>query len=92
MLKVFAVFDVKASCFGKPFVLATNGLAMRGFVDVCRDKKCPFVAYPSEYSLWELGTYDPNTGVLVSLAKPMQIMSASQAIEEGLTKGAVLED
>lgn len=81
MQKLFAVHDVKAAAFGKAFPMASAGLALRGFVDACKTPECPFRAHPADYSLYELGEYDPNTGMVKSHRQPIVLMSASQALK-----------
>lgn len=80
MMKVFATFDNKAASFGKPMFLPTEGLAKRMFVEACLDPKGDLNKYPEDYSMYEIGAYDPNTGELVGCT-PKPLMTAVAAIE-----------
>lgn len=82
MLKVFAVFDVKAAAFGAPQFMATRGLAMRAFAEASADARSPLAQYPADYSLYELGEYDPATGMITSLPQPSMLVSAAAIIQE----------
>jgi len=79
MLKVFAVFDIKAEAYGKPIFQATEGLARRGFEEACMQDG-PLSQYPGDYKLFELGTYDPNTGKFESLPQPKYLLSAESVV------------
>lgn len=82
MLKVFASFDVKAAAFGTPIFLPTSGLAIRMFSDSCADPRSPMAQHPADYTLLELGTYDPNTGRLESHPQPLWLASAADIISK----------
>lgn len=80
MQKVFAVFDVKAAAYSNPVFLPTTGLASRMFVEQSSDPKSPVAMYPGDYSLYELGTYDPCSGKLTALPEPVLVMSGAAAL------------
>lgn len=80
MMRVFATFDVKAASYGRPMFLSTAGLATRMFVEACADPKSELAKYPADYSLFEIGSYDPATGVLEGMT-PKVIMTASAAMD-----------
>lgn len=82
MLKLFAVWDEKALAFGSPIACPTNGLALRAFADACADSRSPMVQYPGDYKLYELGTYDPNTGRVESLDRPVLLTTASAVVSQ----------
>lgn len=77
MLKAFAVLDLKAGAFGMPMFVSTAGLAMRGFTDAMKDSRSPMAQHPEDYVLYEIGSYDPNSGQLESLPKPVHLLSAA---------------
>lgn len=81
MQKVFAVRDVKADAFQNLIVCPTRGLATRAFVNAVVDPSSPMGQCPEDYMLYELGTYEPNSGKLEGHAVPFLIMSATEAIQ-----------
>lgn len=80
MLKVFAVRDVKADAFGNPICVQTKGLAVRAFSDACADPRSPMAQYPEDYMLYEIGKYDPATGLLSGISVPELVATASEII------------
>lgn len=85
MMKLFAVRDVKADAFGAPMSIATKGLAIRSFTDACADRKSDLNRFSDDYSLYELGSYDPNSGLIVTNPMPVFIISASEVLSSAKT-------
>lgn len=91
-MKLFAVRDVKADAFGAPMSIATEGLARRSFLEACHNPQSELAKYPTDYQLYQLGEYDPNSGLLSACTPtPKYIMSAVEARAESLTKETVKE-
>lgn len=92
MLKVFAVRDVKADAYGALICVPTQGLAMRAFIEAAADPRGPIAQYPTDYSLYELGTFDPNSGTLIGHKTPIFVSSAIEAkavkVEMGIPEAA----
>jgi len=87
MLKVYAVFDVKAASYGSPMFLASNGIALRTFGEVCLNPESPLHKYPEDFSLYEIGSYDPASGELKTI-QPKHLASAA-AVISGVASPAV---
>lgn len=62
--KMFAVYDAKVKAFLSPFFMRNSGEATRGFESVANDEKSSISHYPEDYSLFELGEWDDETGNL----------------------------
>lgn len=62
VLKMFAVYDSKAECYDKPFCMLTKGECIRGFSEAAQDPKSHLGKYPGDYTLFEIGEYEQNTG------------------------------
>lgn len=78
MKKIFCVRDNKSKCFPQPMFLAyAPGEALRGFQDVVNDDKSQLCKHPEDYTLYELGDYDMEKGVISSHAEPKVIAHAS---------------
>lgn len=82
MLKIYAVRDVKADAFGALIGCPTKGLAIRAFSDACADGNSPMARCPEDYSLYELGSYDPSSGLLTPHRLPELVVSASSIVEQ----------
>jgi len=74
--KVFSVYDLKACMYLQPFFDGSSGSAIRAFGDAAQDGKCPIALHPSDYQLFELGTFDDNSGALTSIL-PMKLLCAA---------------
>lgn len=80
MLMVFAVYDAKAESFATPMFFPAKGLAVRGFGDACRDPRSVIGQHHVDYVLYQIGTYDPNSGKLEALVPPVHVVSASSCV------------
>ena len=67
MMKCFTVYDSKAEAFLQPFFMQSKGAAIRGFTELVNDKNHSFGKYPGDYTLFELGSFDEQTGKFVPL-------------------------
>lgn len=65
MLKVFSVFDSKAVAFIQPFFSVNSAVAIRDFSRAARDPSTGFFQHPADFTLFELGEWDPSSGSLV---------------------------
>lgn len=77
--KVFSVFDQKAGAYLRPFVADTAGLAERSFLQACRDPEHEFAKHSEDFTLVELGEFNPLTGELHSLPMVRTVLTALQA-------------
>lgn len=65
-MNVFAVYDGKASFFGRPFFEQTDASAIRVFADAVNDgnPNNMWNRHPEDYSLWRVGSFDDALGKL----------------------------
>lgn len=73
ILKVFGVRDGKAEAFLQPFFSGTAGSAIRAFDDAINGEKSPIAVHPSDYTLYELGEFDDNSGSIVACS-PLKLL------------------
>lgn len=66
-LKVFGIRDSKAMAFLQPYFSPSVGGAVRAFADEVNDGKGMITKHPDDFILYELGEFDDNTGLFVSL-------------------------
>lgn len=76
ILKVFAVYDVKAVAYMQPFFSNSVGSALRAFGDASCEDRSPLSKHPADYNLFELGSFDDASGLLESLPAPKYLGSA----------------
>lgn len=80
--KAFCVYDSVAKVFVNPFYQATNGEAIRGFGDAVNDPKMGDLnKHPKDFILYEVGTFDDNSGELTSIVPPNRIAAASDFVK-----------
>lgn len=89
-MNVYCVKDVKSGLFANPFVQKTNGTAIRAFSTACEDPNTDLNKYPSDFSLYHIGTFNPETGDLTQPEK-MQIANAAEFVETRLSNEEISE-
>lgn len=76
-LKIYAIKDIKADSFLQPMYFRRSEEAVRSFGEACNDPSSTFYKYAEDYVLYELGTFNDDTGLFQSYPSPISIMSAS---------------
>jgi len=66
---IFCVHDAKASAHLPPFFLPTAGMAVRAISDCVNDPSHAFGQHPEDYTLFQLGSFDDQTGMITSDTK-----------------------
>lgn len=72
-----------------PFVTQSTGLAIRTFADIANDEKHPIGQHPEDYTLFEIGTFDPQTAKIKMQEAKISLGTAIehiQAYPENVTK------
>lgn len=80
--KVFSVYDSKACVFGNPFVMVTVGAAIRAFTELCNDPQTMVYRHPSDFVLYEIGSFEDSKGVLIELQPHNHLGLASDYKEQ----------
>ena len=69
-LKVFSIYDSKTECFMNPWYARTTGEAVRSFEQSIIDPNTSFHKYPDDFTLFDIGSWDDETGeILLNEAK-----------------------
>jgi len=63
-MNIYAVWDAKAEAYLQPFFTKTHGLAVRMFQQAANDQEHQFNQYAEDYTLFCIGVWEENTGVL----------------------------
>lgn len=71
-----SVYDSKALFFSPPFFAPNIGSGIRSWGDEVRNPLTPWSKHPGDYQLYEIGTYDSDTGLLSSLV-PMKLLASA---------------
>lgn len=79
-MEIFAVYDQKAQAFTTPFFDRTQETAQRAFAALVNNPESDFGRWPEDYTLFHLGSYDNETGVIRGLEPPRGIAAASTLV------------
>lgn len=77
----FAIFDLQVKTFMRPWLARTFGEAERVFGDAVRDPKGELGQHAGDYSLFKLGEFDDETGLLVAEPAPLHCQNATAYVE-----------
>lgn len=79
-LVVFSVYDEKACFFGGPFYAKTDGEAIRSFNAAVQDSGSSIGMFPSDFSLYRIGSFDDGSGALEAVT-PVFLSRGSEHIK-----------
>lgn len=68
---VYPVYDQKIERYANPFFMQTQGQALRAWLDATSDTSTQFAKHPADYTLFEIGTYDDETGQFTNHVTPI---------------------
>lgn len=71
--KVYTVYDSKTEAYMQPFFMAAKGAAIRAFSDLVNDPQHTFGKHPGDYVLFEIGTYEDVSALLVAYPAPQSL-------------------
>lgn len=87
MKLLFALMDVKTETFLAPLAAVTRGEAERTYADILKSDTI-VGQHPTDFPLYEIGTYDERTGVVTPVLsetgiemKPRLLVDASTALQ-----------
>ncbi len=63
-LGIYSIYDVKAETFMTPYSAPTAAHASRSFGDLVGDPETVIGKHPSDFTLFELGSMDLDSGVI----------------------------
>lgn len=71
--KMFTVYDATAEAFLPPFFMPNTQTALRAIEDCVSDENHNFHKHSSDYTLYELGSFDDAAGLMEPLPQPKVI-------------------
>jgi len=87
ILKVICVHDSKAQSYDRPFFTKNTVDALRSWSQICKDPDAPFSKFPSDFALFELGTFDQISGKFIQYEQPVHLSNVIQQTGPGLPQG-----
>lgn len=79
---MFSVYDVKAQAYLQPFFASQKGEAIRSFTDAVNKSDHQFHRHAEDYSLFHVGQFDDNSGLVSPLTAPVPVISALECLKE----------
>ncbi len=79
---VFSVFDSKVGAFLLPFFSGNRAVALRSFTSAVQDHGSDFHRYAGDYTLFEIGTWEPEKGVYTPHEAKLNLGLASQFLAQ----------
>lgn len=80
-LVAVAIFDSAAAAFQRPWFVPHAPMAVRAFQDEATRQESEIAKHPADYVLFELGTFDEESGKMENLASPRQLVRAIDLAE-----------
>lgn len=77
---IYSVFDRVAETFNTPFFMQSRPLAQRTFSNLVIDGETQLHKNPSDYALFELGTFDDKDGLIVPHPAPQMVVDAEEVL------------
>lgn len=75
-LVAVAVRDSAVDAFMRPFFVPTTAFAIRSFGEEMKNKESPMFAHPEDYALFEVGSFDEESGRFENVDSPRQLVRA----------------
>jgi len=88
-LDVFSVYDVKAQAYLPPFFMSNNQVAIRAITDCVNDPSHLFYKNPQDYTLFFLGVFDDNTGLIEPHIAPITLGNGVEFVKPVTIKEVV---
>lgn len=85
MLMIYSVFDSKISAFMNPIFLRNSGEAIRVFESAVLDEKHDFHRYASDFTLFELGSWDDQSAKFDLYSTPKSLGVAIQFLKSNVS-------
>ena len=79
--KLYCIRDQKIGAFAQPFPGETEGAVLRGLKAAIDGGQGDIAKYPTDFDLYELGEFDPETGVITSNAIPRHVTNGGVFVE-----------
>lgn len=84
---VYTIRDIMRGDYSEHiFTAHTHGEAERSFRELVLDKNTLLSKYPEHYSLFQIGQFDSNTGLVKSLDMPQHLVEATSIKQQSATQ------
>ena len=80
-LNVYSIFDKAVRAYMRPFFMRTDAEALRAFVADIRSEDSMVGKHPEDYSLFRIGEFDGEVGVLTGTDDPRCLGRAHELVQ-----------
>lgn len=77
-LAIYSIFDEAAGAYITPFFTTNQATAERSFAQAANDEQHLFHISAKDYTLFELGAFDQDSGTFTTLQAPRSVGNALQ--------------
>jgi len=81
IIKMYAVYDLKAGVFTQPFGSHNDGTAIRSFTDRAQRPESQESKHPEDYGLYYVGDYDDTKGHFSPAEAPKPLGLANEFLK-----------
>lgn len=74
---MYSVYDKAANLFLSPSIDINDDVAMRGFEQMLTVRNSMMEFRPDDYELYQIGTFDPETGYVSAMVPPSRLYRGS---------------
>lgn len=78
-LRMFSVYDSKVQAYMNPWIARTVAEAQRSWVQACNDGQSMMSKHPADYTLFQVGEFDEETGEILPLKAHASISTGLEA-------------
>ena len=75
-MKLFSVYDSKTNSYSQPMTQLTTPSAIRDFSAECKKSDSRLNQFAEDFTLFELASFDQDTGTIIPLATPHAVVKA----------------
>lgn len=69
-VNIYAIYDSKAKAYLQPWFAPNSATAFRNIEKAMRNPQSPFVDFPADFNLFELGVFDDESGIIETHSAP----------------------
>lgn len=86
ILKIFSVYDSKVEAYLPPLFFKSKGEFLRSFAEAASDPKSSIGKYPSDYTAFEIGSWDDCNAVFDLHKTPVSLGLALEFVRNEVNK------
>lgn len=83
IVQAYSLFDSKAKLFSQPFFALNDAVAKRMCAATANDEKSSLAQHPEDYSLFHIGEFDDDKGLLFPSGQNTNLCLISSLLMKG---------